>query len=60
MYKKEKKDGLQIVLNCTRGNSEPRSSLMSWKFDQGLDWSCQQSIDAHDELLPGGLDDLER
>ncbi|KAL3508749.1 hypothetical protein ACH5RR_028150 [Cinchona calisaya] len=59
VYKKERKDRSQTILNYIRGSSEPRSSMMSWKFRQGLDLSGQQSIDVHDELLSVGLDDLD-
>ncbi|KAL3503140.1 hypothetical protein ACH5RR_037589 [Cinchona calisaya] len=60
VYKKEKKDRPQSLLNYMRGSSEPRSSMASWKFNQGVDQSGHETVDMRDELLPVGLDDLER
>lgn len=60
VYNKGKRDRPPTILNYTRGSSEPRNSMTSWKFNQGLDQSGHESVDMRDELLSAGLDDLER
>ncbi|KAI5662424.1 hypothetical protein M9H77_21747 [Catharanthus roseus] len=53
VFKKEKRDGTPSALAYLRGSSEPRGSVLPWKYDQG----SSQQIDGQDPLLPVSIDD---
>ncbi|XP_059292701.1 uncharacterized protein LOC132046159 [Lycium ferocissimum] len=61
VFKKVKKENSPTVFSYIGGSIDRKVSINPWKFDQELGQaSYEQSIDAHDDLLPMGLDDIER
>ncbi|KAL3325595.1 hypothetical protein AABB24_036698, partial [Solanum stoloniferum] len=60
-FKKVKKENSPSIFSYIGGSIDRKVGINSWKFDQELGQaSFEQSIDAHDDLLPMGLDDIER
>ncbi|XP_009794166.1 uncharacterized protein LOC107801602 [Nicotiana tabacum] len=61
VFKKVKKENSPTVFSYMSGSIDRKVGINPWKFDQELDHaSMEQSIDAHDDLLSVGLDDIER
>ncbi|PIN16555.1 hypothetical protein CDL12_10780 [Handroanthus impetiginosus] len=57
---KKDKDKTVTISGYVRGDSEPRNSLLPWKYDHGLGQSsAQQCMDVEVELLPDRLSGLE-
>ncbi|KAK4363976.1 hypothetical protein RND71_015334 [Anisodus tanguticus] len=60
VFKKVKKES-PTVFSYMGGSIDRKVCINPWKFDQELGQpSFEQSIDANDDLLPMGLDDIER
>lgn len=60
-FKKVKKENLPTIFSYKGCSIDRKVGISPWKYDQELGQaSFEQSIDAHDDLLPMGLDDIER
>ncbi|KAF3658058.1 hypothetical protein FXO38_13398 [Capsicum annuum] len=60
-FKRVKTENTPTVFGYVGGSIDRKVSVSPWKYDQELGQaSFEQSLDAHDDLLPMGLDDIER